>query len=192
MSSSSPATCRCCPPRLISSAPASTRPWFSKQSQARRALSLRRTSISSHRKSTKAPASSVSSRAGVAVLAGADDMNRTRIEPQLFAHGAEIDERRRPGRARPRRRAASARVPLVVVRTTVRALADLGGVLARRVAEVEAGQRQAAALAAEQHPAGRHASRPGGAPRRPRRRAARRCSRRPGRGRSSSSPAARR
>ena len=85
---------------------ASTRPWFSKQSQARRALSLSGTSPCSHRKSTNAPASSVSSSADLAVGAGADDMDRTRVLPQLFADGAEIDEARRPARARPRRRGA--------------------------------------------------------------------------------------
>src|SRR5262249_28329130 len=42
MSSSYPRARRLAPPLLISSAPSSTRPWCSKQSQASRALSLRR------------------------------------------------------------------------------------------------------------------------------------------------------
>src|SRR5207302_3562887 len=62
MSSSYPRARRLAPPLLTSSAPSKTRPWFSKQSHARRALSLRHTSWPSHRKSTSAPARSVSSR----------------------------------------------------------------------------------------------------------------------------------
>ena len=145
-------------PWLTSSAPSRHRPWCSKQSQASAgavvepASARRRTGTRPGR-----PASSVSSRATLAVVAGTDDVDRTR------SRGAVVRRRRcrltNAADQHPARPAAREQGPGAVGRGQHqgRAAAAPGGVLARRVAQVEARQRQAAALAAEQHLAGRHA-----------------------------------
>src|SRR5581483_2643881 len=76
------------------------------------------------------------------------DMDRTRIGPQLFAHGAEVDER---GHQPALRLGRPQQGPRAIARGQHdgRLLAGGSGVLARRVAAVEAGQRYAAALATD-------------------------------------------
>src|SRR5262249_9666463 len=86
-------------------------------------------------------------------VAGADDMNRTPVEPQLFAHGAEIDEGadQHAGRLRGPQQGAGAVAGGQHQRA---AAADGGRAFAGRVGQLEAGQRFAVALAAEKDLAG--------------------------------------
>src|SRR6516162_1239796 len=88
-------------------------------------------------------------KAWFACVTGADDMNRTRIAVQLFAYGAEIDEASDEHALR--FDGAQDGAGAVAGSEDQRlAFAILGGILARRVAQLEVGNPFAAAFAAEQ------------------------------------------
>src|SRR5262245_6728636 len=91
----------------------------------------------------------------VAVGAGADDMNRTRLVSQLFAHGTVVDER---GDERTSGDDTAQQGAGAVGRGQHQGDAAAGPwrEAARRIAQVEAGDRQSAALAGKQDTTGPH------------------------------------
>src|SRR5207248_6966178 len=94
----------------------------------------------------------------IAVGAGTDDTDRTRLVPQLFADGAVVDEGGYQGAGGARTAEQGARA---VGRGQHQGDAAAGArcEAARRVAQVKAWDRQSAAFAGQQHPPGQHRAR---------------------------------